>query len=131
MMAELEWLRVNWPDPDSNSGRVYPRKDHQRFYVFCHADGSRLMSIKRSFKRAKHRASLDGVKFHDLRRTFVTWIAQAGYNPRVAQELAGHTDASVTLAFYMGADRREMRSAVESLPDLKATASLRLVSNKS
>jgi integrase len=51
------------------------------------------------FKRACKRAGLVGVRFHDLRHTAASYLAQAGANTfRVAQFL-GHRDLS-TVARY-------------------------------
>ena len=64
--------------------------------------------------------NLDGRRrdFHSLRHTFITNLAQAGVHPRVAQELARHSDIKLTLARYTHVHRNDLSDAVSRLPKL-------------
>jgi integrase len=60
-------------------------------------DGSSLLQ---TFKRVLHQAGLPEVRFHDLRHSAATLLLAAGVNPKVVQELLGHSSISVTLGMY-------------------------------
>jgi hypothetical protein len=45
---------------------------------------------KRWFESAKRRAKIDNFRWHDLRHTFCSRLAQAGVNLKVIQQAAGH-----------------------------------------
>lgn len=70
-------------------------------------DGSLLFpcpsNLLRVFKKDIARAKIEpqGVDIHSLRVTFVTGLAEKGVNPRTVQELAGHSNVTTTLRFYL------------------------------
>ncbi len=53
---------------------------------------------------------------HCLRVTFITWLSQAGVHPRVAQQLARHTDLRLTMQVYTDPHVLDLFGAVASLP---------------
>jgi integrase len=55
---------------------------------------------RRSFFPALERAGIRRVRFHDLRHTCATLLLGAGVNPKVVQELLGHSSVRVTLDMY-------------------------------
>lgn len=66
-------------------------------YVFINPDtGKAYTTIKKSFKNALKKASIVGFTFHDLRRTFGTWLLQEGVDIRTIQALLAHSDVSTT-----------------------------------
>jgi len=62
--------------------------------------------------------SLGGLKydFHALRGQFVTELVKAGTNPALAQRLARHSDANLTLAVYTRLELSDMAAAIDELP---------------
>lgn len=50
----------------------------------------------RWFQRAVRRASITGVRLHDLRHTAITYMISRGVPPRVVQEIAGHESITTT-----------------------------------
>ncbi len=58
--------------------------------------------------------------FHALRMTFVTNLAKSGVHPRVAQELARHSDVKLTLEVYTHVALESKTDAVAMLPDFDA-----------
>ncbi len=92
--------------------------------VFCQPDGRPLnpQSLTRhTWKRISRAAGLpNGIRFHDLRHTFISRALQAGANPRAVAEIAGHHDASFTLRVYAGVTLNDSREAVAQLQDYLA-----------
>ncbi len=63
------------------------------------------------------RDSLDfpGVRFHDLRHTFVTRCCMLNINPKVIQRLARHSTFGVTMDVYAAVNDGAMDDAVSLL----------------
>ncbi len=56
--------------------------------------------------------------FHSLRHTFITNLARAGVPPKVAQDLARHSDINLTLSRYSHTVIADQAEALKVLPDL-------------
>ena len=69
------------------SGKVFPFHD-----------------FKRSWATAVRVAKIDGLTFHDLRRTFVTRLQTGGVSIGIAAELAGHSRLETTQKHYTSTD---------------------------
>lgn len=69
------------------SGKVFPFND-----------------FKRSWATAVRIARIDGLHFHDLRRTFVTRLQSGGVSIGIAAELAGHSRLETTQKHYTSTD---------------------------
>jgi integrase len=69
------------------AGRVFPFND-----------------FKRSWATALRVAKIDGLNFHDLRRTFVTRLQTGGVSIGIAAELAGHSRLETTQKHYTSTD---------------------------
>jgi len=69
-----------------------PRALHSP-YVFLYK-GNSVKSVKRSFKTACQRAGIEQLWFHDLRRTFITEMARAGFPERLIMAITGHKTRS-------------------------------------
>jgi integrase len=55
---------------------------------------------RRVFMPACSKAGLEGITFHDLRRTHATMLVAEGHDAKVVQERMGHISISTTLKFY-------------------------------
>jgi integrase len=53
----------------------------------------------RAFRKARSRAGLDGLRWHDLRHTFASWVAQSGASDRVLQALGGWTSPKMVARY--------------------------------
>ncbi len=63
--------------------------------------------------------TVEGVAdFHSLRHTFITNLARGGVHPRLAQDLARHSDINLTLSRYTHTLLGERAKALAALPDL-------------
>ncbi|MBI3832502.1 MAG: tyrosine-type recombinase/integrase [Planctomycetes bacterium] len=60
--------------------------------------------------------------FHTLRHTFVTMLAASGVHPKVAQDLARHSDINLTLSRYSHTVLEQRGEAVDRLPDFDKPA---------
>ena len=60
--------------------------------------------FKRSWATALRLAKIDGLTFHDLRRTFVTRLQTGGVSIGIAAELAGHSRLETTQKHYTSTD---------------------------
>ncbi len=69
------------------TGRVFPFND-----------------FKRSWATAIKVANINGLHFHDLRRTFVTRLQSGGVSIGIAAELAGHSRLETTQKHYTSTD---------------------------
>lgn len=56
--------------------------------------------------------------FHAMRHQFISNLAEAGVHPKVAQELARHSDINLTLSRYSHTSREVERAAVEAMVGL-------------
>jgi integrase len=70
--------------------------------VFTNADGRRLCpsNVHESLQRRLKRAGLPPIRVHDLRHTAATLHLAGGTNPKVVQELLGHSTITLTLDTY-------------------------------
>lgn len=76
--------------------------------------GGRLGNIKRSFTRALKEAGIENLKFHDLRHTAATRMADAGADAFTLMKILGHSDIRMT-SRYTHATDSALRKAVENL----------------
>ena len=76
--------------------------------------GIRLNQIKRSFRRAVDEAGLQDFRFHDLRHTAATRMADAGADAFTIMKILGHSDIRMT-ARYTHATDAALRRAVTNL----------------
>lgn len=83
-------------------------------YVFTNAKtGKPYTCVKRAFKTACRLAKIEGLRWHDLRHTFGTRMAEAGFSEATIAELMGHTDPATTRRYTHATDRAK-REAVEA-----------------
>lgn len=62
-------------------------------YVFTFDEEPVTRFNNHAFRKARIRAGLPHLRWHDLRHTFVSWLAQAGANDRVLQQAGGWTSS--------------------------------------
>ncbi len=55
------------------------------------------------------------VDFHSLRNRFISWLMEAGANPKEAQVLARHSDVRLTMNTYARAQKDSLNAIVDSL----------------
>ena len=82
-------------------------------YVFCHESGKPYGSVRTAFYRAVRKAGIGHLRFHDLRHTFATRLAEVTNLPSV-QAILGHRDIKTTMR-YAHATREQMSMGVQLL----------------
>jgi integrase len=76
--------------------------------------GKRMIDLKRKFDEARKKAEIVNLRFHDLRHTFATRMANAGVDIFTLAELLGHSDIRITKRYAHGTEETKRR-AVEKL----------------
>ena len=69
----------------------------------------------RRWRKICKKAGLAGLKFHDLRKTFGSMLAQNGVSTAVTQKLLEHSSPHLTNKVYTNVDP-VLRHAVEQIP---------------
>lgn len=96
--------------------KVEKRTDRLVPWVF-HRNGREIKSMRGAWNGATKRAGLDGAWFHDLRRTAVKNLEDAGVPRSVATKLTGHKTESVYRRYAI-ADEDALKEGVEKLAKL-------------
>ena len=86
-------------------------------WVFCGPDGERIAAVKSSFRHACRSAGIAGMRFHDLRHTCGSWLAQAGVPEGHIAAVLGHSTVRMTERYAHLAPANS-RAAVEKLTDI-------------
>ncbi len=100
----LKQHRVQQEERRLKVGKAWESRD----LVFPDLTGGYLnpIHVLRMFRKILERAGLPHMHFHDLRHSAATILISMGINPKVIQELLGHSDISITLGIYqIGAGR--------------------------
>ena len=88
-------------------------------YVTTLPYGQELLSTNRfpekRWKRIRREAGLPDLKFHDLRKTFASLLAQCGVSTAVTQRLLEHSSPKLTNDVYTNVDP-VLRQAINLLP---------------
>jgi len=67
----------------------------------------------------RYRTAAGVIDFHALRHTFITNLARGGVHPKLAQDLARHSDINLTMSRYSHTELAERAKALASLPGTK------------
>ena len=98
--------------------------------LFVSPNGSlvhRSNFTRRVFTPAVKAAGLDGVTFHDLRRTHATMLVHFGADAKVVQERMGHKSISTTLSYYAVATEAAKSKASNAMSSYLKGSALRAV----
>lgn len=119
-----EILSLDWKDIDLRTGIIkilgtHTKTQRTRSVPMTNRTKAELLALpkfgtggkvfpfndfKRSWATAVRVAKIDGLHFHDLRRTFVTRLQVGGVSIGIAAELAGHSRLETTQKHYTSTD---------------------------
>ena len=93
-------------------------------WVFCGPDGERIVSVKSSFRHALRSAGIAGVRFHDLRHTCGSWLAQKGVPIGHIAAVLGHSTLRMSERYshLAPANARDAVAMLEWVPKPVPTA---------
>jgi len=103
---------------------VVALKERERLgeWVFCTKTGNPLSAHNvhnRSWKPLLKKAGLPSdTRFHDLRHTCATLLLTRNINPKIVQELLGHSSISITLDIYSHVLPTLQEKAVEAMESI-------------
>ena len=123
-------IRLNPGETKNKRGRVLPIYGEMRHwlemekairdadfpdcpYVFQH-DGNPIVDFRKAWKSATRRANLEGVLFHDLRRSAIRNMREAGIPENVAMEISGHQTRSIFERYNIVSDH-DLKTAAEKM----------------
>ena len=89
--------------------------------VFANSKGTPLEAqnvVNRSFKPLLKRARLPPIRFHDLRHSCLSLLAQRGEPIQGLRALAGHTTAAFTLQRYTHHYDASVRRTADAMGDI-------------
>jgi integrase len=92
-------------------------KDHDLVFPSRTGTPMRWTNLtKRNFKPLLGKAGLpQTVRFYDLRHTFATWMLEQGENPKIVQEILGHSQITHTMDTYSHVTPNMQREAFSRL----------------
>jgi integrase len=105
------------PVPASLSARLEPRRGRADALVFASRTGKVLnpSNVNRALRRYAIAAEVPILTAHDLRRTYASMLAEAGYSPKVIQRLLGHATVDLALRVYTSVSDAAVAGAVLEL----------------
>lgn len=93
-------------------------------WVFCGPDGERIVSVKSSYRHALGSAGIAGVRFHDLRHTCGSWLAQKGVPIGHIAAVLGHSTLRMSERYshLAPANARDAVALLEGVPKAAQSA---------
>jgi len=102
------------------------QRGEHRTYVFTYCGGPLLRVTNHGWRRARLRADLPLVRFHDLRHTFGHRLRAAGVSFEDRQDLLGHRSGRIT-THYSAPDIARLLAAANSICEPQPSTVLRIV----
>ncbi|HEU5378212.1 MAG TPA: site-specific integrase, partial [Ktedonobacteraceae bacterium] len=116
VLEALKRHRVRQVEEKLKAGPAW--QDHD--YVFCTSIGTHLnptRDILDQLKKLLEKAGLPDVRFHDLRHSAATALLALDTNPKIVQEVLGHSAISVTMDIYSHVLPTMQKEAMSKLND--------------
>lgn len=86
-------------------------EDHGLLFATASGKPHNRRNVYRTVESALEDAGLEPCSIHDLRRTYLTYLADREGNEKVAQTMAGHASAATTQRIYIVARARRLAEA--------------------
>jgi integrase len=89
-------------------------------YVFVgRVAGEHIDSPSKAWQRIRKKAGLEQLRIHDLRRTFGSWLGDAGFTSKQIGSTLGHK-SDITSRVYMALGDQSKRAAVDAVENMMA-----------
>ena len=94
---------------------VFKQQDRESEYVFENPEtGAPYVDLKNSFHTVLKKAGIENFRFHDLRHTVATRLAEKGIDLVVVKEILGHSKIETTMRYAHAVPERKLQ-AIEVL----------------
>lgn len=110
----LEWLATWWVNP--RTGAIGRRDPLKQPFLFCHADGRSIKSMKKALLGAQTRAGVGKLSFKLMRKLYASALAASNVHPEKVRLATGHADVQVLLQHYTVVDLEDVGRVVRSWP---------------
>lgn len=100
--------------------RELPRVEGNPFVFVGRKHGAHLESPAKAWQRIRKAAGLPGLRIHDLRRSFGSWLGDAGFTSKQIGAALGHK-SDITSRVYMALGDQSKRQAVDAVQALIAS----------
>lgn len=109
--------RRSVPIPAELLERLEARRGQANELVFAARSGRMVnpSNVRRALRVYAVRAGVPVIRIHDLRRTYASLLAEAGYHPSVIQRLLGHSSPDLALRVYTSVREATVSGAVVTL----------------
>jgi len=87
-------------------------------YIFPSRNGTKkgyVFDLRKPFEKALKAAGIEGVRLHDVRRTFGSWGVQGGASIYSVQRLLGHRNVDTTQSTYAHLADESLRQTSENI----------------
>lgn len=111
----------------------YGKKWRPRMLVFDRGDGRPIAPSDFTHAWARVRKALElpgSMRLHDLRGSYITWLAERGVDPKTIATLVGHADIQVTARIYERVTARMIRKAARAVEGLTKPKKARQAAKK-
>lgn len=120
-MVEDTWCECVWLELlETKSGKsrkipisdklmkVFEKLPKVSEYVFVNPETNKpYKDIKKSWKKALKEAHIENFRFHDLRHTVATRLAESNIDLVVVKEILGHADIQTTMRYAHAVPKRK------------------------
>lgn len=100
-----------------------PRVPGNPFVFVGRKPGQPLKSVAKAWQRIRAHAGLPHLRLHDLRRSFGSWLGDAGFTSKQIGTVLGHK-TDITSRVYMALGHESKRAAVDAVQDILSAARL-------
>jgi integrase len=97
--------------------KALPRMKNNPYVFVGHRRGTGLQSPSKAWQRIRAAAGLPHLRIHDLRRSFGSWLGDAGFTSKQIGSVLGH-QTDITSRVYMAIGDTSKRSAVNAMQAL-------------
>lgn len=118
LVPELVEALRDWREQVEEEKRLFGEQYRDYGLVFTVPGGAPIDKgnlARRDFKPLLKRAGLPDIRFHDLRHSTASILLEMGVNPKIVQELLGHSQISITMDIYSHAIPGLQKEAVKKM----------------